>query len=246
LDRPDYYTSKPAEDHAVLEQGVARFRRVRAAIEKVRTSGNYSILDVGCAQGAHLTVYPGSVQKAGIEPSASARPRLQERGIRWLGEDISEVPAGATFDVVSCLDVLEHVEDPAELLTQMHRVLSPGGLMVIVTGNTQSFSARLSGRRWLYYALPEHCSFPSLQGIARQLVGNLGYEIVRTTWIANEDASFRYVARFAYGVGRELLWRVTRSPGRGSEFARDGSFPFFVDSNMVVIARKGAGPTMES
>jgi SAM-dependent methyltransferase len=241
MDRADYYSSKPVDDHEVLEHGFARFRRVRTAIENTRGRARYSILDVGCAQGAHLTVYPAYNHRAGIEPSLAALPKLRERGIEWLGQDLADVPDGRTFDVVSCLDVLEHVEDPPRMLSQIDRVLAPGGVLVIVTGNIDSFSARLSGRRWLYYALPEHCSFLSSRGLACQLVGNLGYEIVRTTWVANEDISLRYVARFAFAVARELVWRALPAGWTKHKLNRDGSFPFFVDSNMLLVARKKGG-----
>ena len=87
----DYYLTKPADDHERLEQGTSRFRRVRAAIERELRSTRYLILDVGCAQGAHLMAYPSTVTKAGVEPSLSARPVLVRRGVEWLGADLQEV-----------------------------------------------------------------------------------------------------------------------------------------------------------
>ena len=231
-----YYTSKPESDHELLEEGAARFRRVRAAVERTLGRRTYSILDVGCARGAHLSVYPATVRKAGIEPSLAARPYLAQRGIAWLGSQVRDVPPRETFDVVTCLDVLEHVEHPGAMLDAIDRVLRPGGVVVIVTGNIDSFSARLSQRRWLYYALPEHCSFPSPFALRKQLTGRMGYVIRHETWAANEDVSARYVLRFGYGVARELSWRLWRSHAPIGD--RDATFPFFADSNLLLVAQK--------
>jgi SAM-dependent methyltransferase len=206
-------------------------------IERVRGGGSYSILDVGCAQGSHLTVYPRDVKRAGVEPALSALPKLAERQIEWLGGDLKDVNSDARFDVISILDVLEHVQDPAAMIRNADRLLHNGGVMAIVTGNIHGFSAQISGRRWLYYSLPEHVSFPSWDGLRRILVGELGYKVETKTWIANENLRLRYVVRFGLGLLREVIWRVVPG-GSGDIAARDGTFPFFVDSNMILIVRK--------
>jgi SAM-dependent methyltransferase len=233
----DYYLAKPAADHDRLEVGASRFRRIRTSIERVLGTSRYSILDVGCAQGAHLMAYPPSVAKACVEPSVAARSVLAARKIEWLGAHIDDLDGSRTFDVVTCLDVLEHVEDPAAMLRSMDRHVRAGGLLIVVTGNVTSFSARLSGRRWLYYALPEHWSFPSEAGLRSELETRLAYRVLRTTWIPNEEIRVRYVARFGIGVLRELAWRIARRASQ-SGGGRDGSFPFFVDSNLLLVARK--------
>jgi SAM-dependent methyltransferase len=236
-----YYRAKPVQDHRALEGGVARFLRVRRAVERAVGRARFSILDVGCAQGAHLAVYGAGVDKAGVEPSFSARPTLEARGIRWLGSGLEAIPDGTTFDAVTCLDVLEHVEQPRVLLEGMDRVLARGGVLALVTGDVDALSARVAGRRWLYFALPEHCSFFSWRALGRFLVDRKGYRLVRRTRIANQDQDLAYVLAFVRGLAREAILRLV-SAERVRAYEREGRarFSFFRD-NMLVVLRKPDG-----
>lgn len=234
----DYYPAKPAEDHARLEQSSQRFRRVRSAVEAALNRSSYRIVDVGCAAGAHLDVYGPEVAKFGIEPSRSALTGLEQRGIRWLGPDITSA-IGESFDAVTCLDVVEHLESPRPFFDGLHELLAPGGVLAIVTGNIDSLSARWAGQRWLYYALPEHCSFFSKHALTRYWVDEQRYEPVLASWIANQDIDALYVATFVKGVAREAALKLI--PQRQLHARGIGGrsyFPFFCDSNMLLTLRK--------
>jgi 2-polyprenyl-6-hydroxyphenyl methylase/3-demethylubiquinone-9 3-methyltransferase len=100
-----------------------------------------TVLDLGCAggfmaealedRGAHVT---------GIDPArdaiAAARAHAQDRDITYdvgMGEDLPY--ADAHFDAVVCVDVLEHVQDLAVVLSEVVRVLKPGGMFLFDTIN---------------------------------------------------------------------------------------------------------------
>lgn len=234
-----YYRDKPTEDHDLLEGGVARFERVRDRIERALGRAEYSILDVGSAGGAHLCVYRDAVERFAVEPAESAHGTLAGRGIDVLGRYVHEVEPDREFDVVTCLDVLEHVEQPLPLLERMVEAVRPGGLLVLVTGNIDSIPAKLGGRRWLYYALPEHCSFYSAEAIGRAL-RPYGMALEDRTWIANQDVDTRYVRAFVRAVARECVFRVLpKERARSLEHAGRGRFPFFCD-NMLLVFRKSS------
>jgi SAM-dependent methyltransferase len=235
-----YYQGKPEEDHVQLEEGQQRFRRVRSVLEAALGRAPERLLDVGCAGGAHFEVYPATVERFGIEPAASAAPSIRARGATWLGASLADAPAGS-FDAVASLDVLEHVDDPRPFLDGLDRCLAPGGVLVLVTGDIDAFSARLSGRRWLYYALPEHCSFYSRKALHRHWVGERGYTETAKTWVANTDVDGRYVRTFLRGVAREAVMKaLPRARTRAIELDGRGRFPFFCD-NMLVAYRKPTG-----
>jgi SAM-dependent methyltransferase len=64
---------------------------------------------------------------------------------------------GGTFDVVSAVEVLEHVLDPVETLSRIRKLLRPGGLFFYTTGNSSPFRKNLLA--WPY-VLPEiHVGF---------------------------------------------------------------------------------------
>lgn len=235
---PEYYERKPGDDHDVLEAGgVARFRAVRRRIERLLDRREYSLLDVGSGAGAHLTVYGDGVQRFAVEPAASARPALERRGVRWLGRFLHEVPANLRFDAVSCLDVLEHLERPASLLEALAARVAPGGVLALVTGNIDSFSARFAGRRWAYYALPEHCSFYSAASLRRHLAERQGMAPSGRWRIANQDADLAYLRSFLRGIARESAFKLLPAEHRSRlERSGRGRFPFFFD-NMLLLFR---------
>ena len=62
-----------------------------------------------------------------------------------LGELLS-YPEKELFDVVTMLDLVEHLPNPREALEKARRLLKPGGILVVVTPNVDSFAARLAHR----------------------------------------------------------------------------------------------------
>ncbi len=106
------------------------------------------VLDVGCG-GGFTTEYlaeRGAVV-SGVEPSsalvAAARAHAEATGksIDYRIGRGEEIPFDdAAFDVVTCVDVLEHVESPARTVREIQRVLKPGGIFLYDTINRTALS----------------------------------------------------------------------------------------------------------
>lgn len=62
-----------------------------------------------------------------------------------------------TFDIVTAIEVLEHVVEPLEVLKKIHRLLKPGGLFFYTTGNAQPLRNRIMS--WKYLVPEIHVSF---------------------------------------------------------------------------------------
>lgn len=133
----------PAENPVVLE-------RVLACLP-----AGGRVLDVGCGSGALLARLAGRAGfRAGVEVSAvaaaAAAAVADEVVNRPVGEELPFPPA--SFDVVVCADVLEHVADPAAALAAGASRCRPGGAVVVSVPNVAYWQARLRLLRgvWRY------------------------------------------------------------------------------------------------
>jgi 2-polyprenyl-3-methyl-5-hydroxy-6-metoxy-1,4-benzoquinol methylase len=117
------------------------------------------LLDVGCGDGSHIRqlVDLGWRMAEGIDTDQRAVEIARERGVEVrLGTLASSPYPASTFDVVTMSHVIEHVHDPVGLLKDCHRILKPGGELLLLTPNTNSWGHVLFGGSWLHLDPPRH------------------------------------------------------------------------------------------
>lgn len=99
------------------------------------------LLDVGCAAGEFLQFMKGrGWEVRGVEKSPSA-PDWFQLGI-CRGELAAAGFPGDEFDLATMFEVIEHVYDPLAVLKDIHRVVKPGGELVVTTTNIRSIPTR--------------------------------------------------------------------------------------------------------
>ena len=170
------YHDYPGDDALHL----ATFRRRLHALARHLPSRG-SALDVGCATGCFLEVLAQDHWEVhGVEPSATVRELAQRRlgtghvsACAWeqLPDD------GRRYDLISFWDVLEHLPDPVQALTQAAGRLAAGGRVCLLTQNVASAWARLLGQRWQHYKHAEHLTHFSPLTLERAL-GAAGLRIL--------------------------------------------------------------------
>jgi SAM-dependent methyltransferase len=112
---------------------VARRKLVRDLIRECNSPKDAALLDVGCGTGLNCLMMSEFGSVRGTDLSEKAIEFSQQRGIGDLTQcDAEDLKfSGNTFDVVTALDVLEHVNDDLVALSEMFRVLKPGGWLII-------------------------------------------------------------------------------------------------------------------
>jgi ubiquinone/menaquinone biosynthesis C-methylase UbiE len=116
-----------------------------AAIRRYLPAGEKKALEIGPGSGVYLAMLASlfdRVTATDIEDAyldhaqrlADAYPNLA-----LLTDDITHSQlADASFDMILCSEVIEHVPDPESALKEMHRLLKPGGILILSTPQRHS------------------------------------------------------------------------------------------------------------
>jgi 2-polyprenyl-3-methyl-5-hydroxy-6-metoxy-1,4-benzoquinol methylase len=112
-----------------------------------------------------------------LEPGRSAVDAARERGLAAECGFLGGFAPGKTFDVVFASHVIEHVADAGEFLAQCASLLSPGGVLIILTPNAAAWKFGRFGRHWAWAVPQDHTLFLS-RASAGLLVEALGLELV--------------------------------------------------------------------
>ena len=170
------------------------------------------ILDVGCGGGilAEALALKGA-RVTGIDMAELslkvARLHLHESGLD-IDYQLSTVEAfaerhQAQFDIVTCLELLEHVPDPASIITSATRLLKPGGILFLSTinRNPKSFALAILGAEYVLGLLPrgthEYRKFIKPSEIAARL-RKLGLHTSDITGMSYNPVTRRYA------LGRDI------------------------------------------
>ncbi|HJU94044.1 MAG TPA: methyltransferase domain-containing protein [Pyrinomonadaceae bacterium] len=134
------------------------------------------ILDVGCGTGANLIMLSKYGDAEGVDISEDALAFCRERGLDKvrLGAGEALPYEDATFDLVTAFDVVEHMDDDLAGLSEMQRVLRPGGRALLFVPTFMflwGVQDDVSHHR-RRYRLPH----------LRRVLEQAGFEIERTTY----------------------------------------------------------------
>ena len=134
------------------------------------------ILDVGCGTGANLVMLSRFGDAEGVDISHDALAFCRERGLENVRHGAAEeLPyEDGTFDLVTALDVVEHLDDDLAGLRELRRVLRPGGRVLLFVPTFMflwGVQDEVSNHRRRY-------RLPALRRVAEQA----GFEVERTTY----------------------------------------------------------------
>ena len=237
-----YFTGDPRysayvnykDDKSLISRNMSK---LLAKITKYKPKGR--LLDIGCALGffVELALQRG-YDAYGLDASNYAvhearklvgPARIQEGTIDTVHYKEK------SFDVITMLDIFEHLADPRRDLKRVRSWLKDDGILVIATGDTGSVLAKVLARRWTFYIPPQHLFFFNKANLTR-LFGEERFT-PRIWFRIGKWVSLRYVLHLARTTGESTLAKKIYPLANKTRF---GKIPLYlpVRDNMVVIAEK--------
>jgi ubiquinone/menaquinone biosynthesis C-methylase UbiE len=190
LERARRYYDAFAESYEAHRDGRGRYHDLLDALEiefAAPAVAGREVLEVGCGTGLLLrALAPLASRAVGVDLSPGMLARARQRGLEVVEGSATALPfADATFDVAVSFKTLPHVPDLAGALSEMARVVRPGGTMFVELYNPRSVRAllkrafagrvgagterdvmtRFDDRRALERALPAGCVIETARGI---------------------------------------------------------------------------------
>ena len=180
-------------------------RRIDWALPHLNQQSGQRWLDVGCAAGFLLDVVrdygysPYGLDYAEFGPRY-ARQHLDMPNARQGTLDSIPSDFPTTFDVISFIDVLEHVPNPRETLLKTIELTAPGGYIIGETFDPTCLVANITGDKWHAVDPPNHLTIISEKGIA-QLMEARGLELVQATRMVRWLSLPSVLTKFPLTVG---------------------------------------------
>lgn len=174
-----------------------------------------TLLDIGCGDGVLVEVArQANITSVGSEISESlihlVRQRLGEETV--VPSDLTQLPE-AHYDVITLINVLEHLRNPGDMLENSARLLKPDGILLVHTPNQGGLPARLYGAKWHQIEPLEHFYYFSAQTLAALM----------------RKASLEPFDRFNLVVSQGLRGQVQRFLGK---------MGVYVDNGLGIVARR--------
>ncbi|MFN3284598.1 MAG: class I SAM-dependent methyltransferase, partial [Pseudothermotoga sp.] len=151
-------------------------------VKRVCISGK--LLDIGCGKGRFLV---HAARKGwdvyGVEPSLIGRNYSLSKGIRVFAslDDLK----GKKFDVITLWHVLEHVDQPVDLLLKIKQSMDENTVLIISVPNFDSIQAKVTGTKWVHLDVPRHRIHYSPQTLENVLC-LAGYRVLETDHLSLE------------------------------------------------------------
>jgi len=136
------------------------------------------LLEIGCGSGQILKkMQQMGWQVEGVDFDPSAVENAKRKGLQvHIGTLKSQNYPGNHFDVIVMSHFIEHVHDPLKILREAHRILKPGGQVVLVTPNNESLGHRLFKEAWRGLEAPRHLYLFTLKALL-ELSQKAGFKV---------------------------------------------------------------------
>jgi SAM-dependent methyltransferase len=152
-----------------------RRRIIRAELDRLPLPAGGRVLDAGCGSGRTLEELGRYGEVYGVELDPGAASVARERGCGEVREGrLEELPwEDGFFDLITCLDVIEHTPDDRVTLRELRRVCQPGGFLLVTVPAYQAL--------WSTHDVANHHYRRYSRASLRAAAGESGWRVGRMT-----------------------------------------------------------------
>jgi len=138
-------------DKAYLKNQQSRYATAEKIIKKIKHNCSQGrLLDVGCATGDFLFIAQKYYQVEGLELSSWSTKITRQRGFKVHSCFLKDISKNNYYDIITLWGVIEHFENPRQEIKSIFKLLKPGGVVCLWTGDIDCFLSRLLGKKWWY------------------------------------------------------------------------------------------------
>jgi 2-polyprenyl-3-methyl-5-hydroxy-6-metoxy-1,4-benzoquinol methylase/spore coat polysaccharide biosynthesis predicted glycosyltransferase SpsG len=185
----------------IKAEGNRRLKIINSFLPTKKSGEVRSLLDIGCAYGPFLAAArEEGFSPAGIDPSEDA--------VRYVNQELS-IPAvqgffpnssfpipHSSYDAVTLWFVIEHFTDLKAVLSQIKKILKPGGILAFSTPSFSGVSGRSSLRRFLSASPADHFTIWS-PAMCKKALALYGFKVKKTISIGHHPERFPLLGKFA-------------------------------------------------
>jgi SAM-dependent methyltransferase len=153
-----------------------RRRVIREALLALNLPPGIQILDAGCGSGRNMIELAEFGEVTGLELAEASVEAARERGVgEVVAGSVDEMPfADDSFDLAVSLDVIEHLPDENQSLSELRRVVKPGGMLVVT----------VPAYRWLWsdHDIVNHHYRRYTRAMLEQAAARAGWQTLSSTY----------------------------------------------------------------
>ncbi len=160
------------KERKLQEQRLVKF------LSRYKSAGK--LLDIGAGSGIMVeAALEKGFDAEGIEPSKWLQQNAQKMSLPVYQGVFPHPKTPGPYDVITLVDVIEHVTYPGNLLSDIRKSLAEDGIFILVTPDVNSLAARLFGFKWWHYRFA-HIGYFNRKNLV-YLLEKSGYSIVKMT-----------------------------------------------------------------